>query len=178
MDGRGASAEIILDSVMDDPDDEDGSQESYFHVRNVRVTIHSFRYNYHAYHSWAASLLSPVIRPMVRRLLSKLLEQKIRETFEHADRELHAMLERMRVASIANQGGGSVESWIKAVLSRPEHVRRRSGGYRVNVGMDDVLFPGEHGPGALVGKMKSARERVEAGGEEDGWRNDIFDIRA
>lgn len=180
MDGRGASAEIVLDSVIDDEDDEN-TQESYFQVRNVKVNIHRFRYNYHAYHSWAATILSPIIRPMIRRLLSKLLEQKIRDAFEQADREIYALVERMRVASIANQGGGSIEAWIRAVLSRPDHHRRgRGSDYRVNVGTGDVLFPGEHGPGALVGKIKSGKERVEAGGEEEeaGWRNDIFDVKA
>lgn len=118
---------------------------------------------------------------MIRRLLSKLLEQKIRETFETADRELHALSERMRVASIANQGGGSVEAWIRAVLSRPAHARRGRSDYRVNVGVSDVLFPGEHGPGALMTKVKAAEERVDAGAGDEverGWRNDIFDVRA
>lgn len=180
MDGRGASAEIILDSVIDDEDDE-STQESYFQVRNVKVNIHRFRYNYHAYHSWAATLLSPIIRPMIRKLLSKLLEQKIRDMFEQADREIYALVERMRVASIANQGGGSIEAWIRAVLSRPDHHRRgRGSDYRVNVGTSDVLFPGEHGPGAVTSKLKSGRERVEAGAEdgEAGWRNNIFDVKA
>lgn len=118
---------------------------------------------------------------MIRKLLSKLLEQKIRELCEQADREIYALVERMRVASIANQGGGSIEAWIRAVLSRPDHHRRGRGtDYRVNVGTSDVLFPGEHGPGALVSKLKSGRERVEAGGEEGemGWRNNIFEVRA
>lgn len=183
MDGRGASAELILDTILDDDDydAETSTAESYFHVRSVNVKIHNFRYNYHAYHTWAATLLAPIIRPAIRQLLSRLLEQKIREGFEMADREIHALVERMRVASIAAQGGGSVESWIRAVLSRPEGGRRGgSGSFRVNIGTGEVLFPGERPPGSLLSKLEAVEQRVEAGAEGDGveeaagWRNDIL----
>jgi len=91
-----------------------------------------------------------------------------------ADREVRAAAERMRVASIA---GGSVEGWVKAVLSRPERRRKkRHGEYEVGVG-EERLFPGEHGPGAWGAKVKRAEERVEAGGAR-GWRNQVFDVGA
>lgn len=187
IDGRGASAELILESTSSDPDsdEDDAEAESYFHVRSVKVQIHRFKYNYNAYHRWAANLLSPIVRPMVKRLLSRLLEQKIRESFEAADRELHAMAERMRVASIATAGGGvgSIESWINAVLSRPDSARRAGGrrgrAFKVSVGGED-LFPGQHPPGGILGLVRGVEERVEERavlGEEGGWRSEVFDIR-
>lgn len=180
MTGKGASADIVLESTSSSMEDEDPSiAESYFHVRNVKVQIHNFSYNYHAYHSWAATLLAPIVRPAVRKLLSSLLEQKIRSTVEMADRELHAAAERMRVASIATRGGGSIENWIRAVLSRPEPSTRRGAPDEWRISVDEEeLFPGEHGPGGLMAKMKRVEERVEVGGEEEGWRNKVFDVRA
>lgn len=182
MDGKGASAELILDAATD-ADDDDSDVDSFFRVRSVKVQIHRFRYNYNARHSWAAALLSPIIRPVVRSLLSKLLEQKIRETFEKADKELHAMAERMRVATIANAGGGSLESWITAVLSRPKGSRRGASGgrgreFQVNIGASEELFPGEHGPGGVLQKVKASEDRVHGLGEERGWKNEIFDVKA
>lgn len=182
MDGKGASAELILDAATD-ADDDDNDVDSFFRVRSVKVQIHRFRYNYNARHSWAAALLSPIIRPVVRSLLSKLLEQKIRETFEKADKELHAMAERMRVATIANAGGGSLESWITAVLSRPKDSRRGASGgrgreFQVNIGASEELFPGEHGPGGVLQKVKASEDRVHGLGEERGWKNEIFDVKA
>jgi len=176
MDGRGASADIILDSTSNDTDEDEDTMESYFHVRSVKVNVNHFSYNYHAYHSWAAALLSPFIRPAVRSMLSNMLESKIKSLLETADREIYAMFERMRVASLAQKGGGSLESYIQAVLSRPKG--RRTGGRsgnRVSVGMDEELFPGEHGPGAVMSKVRRAQENVERAGEDGGWRNQIFD---
>ncbi|KAL7270560.1 hypothetical protein RUND412_006734 [Rhizina undulata] len=173
MDGRGASAEIVLNAVTEDDDEE---PDSYFHVRSVTVHIHHFNYNYNAYHSWAASLLSPIIRPMVKNLVARVLEQKIKEAFEQADRELYALVERMRVASIANRGGGSVESWIRAVLSRPDgDKRRREGDWKVSVG-DEALFPGVYAPGSLMAELKRLRARVDDEGECESWRNNVFDV--
>jgi hypothetical protein len=179
MNGRGASADIILESTSSTRDEDESATDSYFHVRSVKVTVHNFSYNYHAYHSWAAKLLAPIVRPAVRKLLSNLIEQKIRSSVEMLDRELHAAAERMRVATIANRGGGSVESWIKAVLSRPEKAARgaTSGDWRISVD-EESLFPGEHGPGALMAKMKRVEERVDIGGEDNGWRNKVFDVNA
>jgi hypothetical protein len=154
----------------------------------VKVNIHNFRYKYNAYHTWAAALLSPIVRPMVRKLVASILEQKIKYTFEMADREIRGVVERMRVASIATSGGGSLEGWIEAILSRPpghrgggvsgvggRGARAGAGGYRVNIGEDDI-FPGEFPPGGIVGKIKDSTERVVALGEEGGWRNDVFNL--
>ena len=196
MDGPGVSVDIVLDRAnYDEYFDDDTDAECYFHVRSVKVNVHRFRYNYNAYHSWAATLMSPVIKPIVKRLISRLLEDKIREGFENADRELHAMAERMRVATIANKGGGSIESWVRAVLSRPENVRRGAlhgsageAGYRINqpgrdgfavtIGAEEEIFPGEHGPGAVVSKFGMAEDRVVNGGEVGGWRCSVFGVRA
>jgi hypothetical protein len=180
MTDKGASADIVLESTSDSMEDEDPSiAESYFHVRSVKVQIHNFSYNYHAYHSWAAKLLAPVVRPAVRKLLSNLLEQKIRSTVEMLDRELHAAAERMRVATIANRGGGSIENWIRAVLSRPEKSARAGARDEWRISVDEeLLFPGEHGPGGIMAKMKRVDERVEVGGEDDSWRNKVFDVNA
>ncbi|RPA99516.1 hypothetical protein L873DRAFT_1683147 [Choiromyces venosus 120613-1] len=193
LDGRGADAEVVLESHSEDDDDYDddnqdvyGAGGHYFSVKSVKVNIHNFRYKYNAYHTWAAALLSPIVRPMVRKLVASILEQKIKQTFELADREIRGAAERMRIASIATSGsgGGSLEGWIRAILSRPPaHKssraggdRRGGGGYRVNIG-DDEIFPGEFPPGGIVGKIKDSTERVGALGEEGGWRNDVFDLR-
>ncbi|KAG0132128.1 hypothetical protein HOY82DRAFT_484086 [Tuber indicum] len=195
LDGRGADAEIMLESHSedeeDDGDDGDGVFGSgrYFQVKSVKVNIHNFRYKYNAYHTWAAALLSPIVRPMVRKLVASILEQKIKYMFEMADREIRGVVERMRVASIATSGGGSLEGWIEAILSRPpghrgggvsgaggRGARAGAGGYRVSIGEDDI-FPGEFPPGGIVGKIKDSTERVAALGEEGGWRNDVFDLR-
>jgi len=192
LDGRGADAEIILESHSDD-DDDDGADSvygsgRYFQVKSVKVNIHNFKYKYNAYHTWAAALLSPVVRPMVRKLVASILEQRIKHTFEMADREIRGVVERMRVASIATSGGGgSFEGWIKAILSRPpghrgvsvegRSARVGGGGYKVNIGEDEI-FPGEFPPGGIVGKIKDSTERVAALGEEGGWKNDVFDLRA
>jgi hypothetical protein len=176
MTGRGADADIVLESTSHD-DDDDPTRDSYFHVKSVDVKIHSLSYNYHAYHSWAATLGAPIIKPTVRKLLSKILAEKIRSGVEQLDRELYAAAERMRVASIANRGGGSLEAWIRAVLSRPEgrHIHSR-GEWRISVEDDQLLFPGEHAPGGILAKMKRAEEDVEDGGQR-GWRNAVFDVR-
>jgi len=178
MTHHGASADIVLESVSSDEDDDEELADSYFHVKSVNVTIHNFSYNYHAYHSWAAALLSPIIKPIIRKLVANVLQQRIRSVIEQADREIHAAAERMRVASIANRGGGSVEAWIKAVLSRPQGSGRRRGDAEWRVNMDEPqLFPDEHAPGSVLAKMKRAEERVEREQEEDGWRNSVFDVR-
>lgn len=195
MDGPGVSVDIVLDKAnYDEYFDDDTDADVYFHVRSVKVDIHRFRYKYHAYHSWAASLLSPVIKPIIRNLISRFLEDKIRLGFETADRELHALAERMRVASIANRGG-NLEAWVRAVFSRPSSaskgavhaVRGERGvrigtgggnGFAVTIGEEEELFPGEHGPGAVLTKFGAAEERVEETGEEcRGWKNEIFDVR-
>jgi len=179
MTHRGASADIILESVSSDDDDDDSAEDSYFHVKSVNVTIHNFSYKYHAYHTWAAALLSPIIKPIIRKLIANVLQQKIRGAIETADREIHAAAERMRVASIATRDGGSVEAWIRAVLSRPPGSGRRRGGAEWRVVVDEPqLFPGEHPPGSVLAKLKRAEERVETGREEEGWRNNVFDVRA
>jgi len=192
-----ASADIVLDKAnYDEYFDDDADAESYFHVRSVKVQVHKFRYNYNAYHSWAATLMSPVIKPIIRKLLARMMEDKIREGFEAADKELHALAERVRVATIANKGGGSMEAWVRAVLSRPGSGERRRGlhtsagerglrigqggrnGFAVTIGAEEELFPGEHGPGAVLSKFGTAEERVLTSGEVGGgWRNDIFDVR-
>lgn len=193
LDGRGADAEIILESHSDDDDEDDGADGlygggRYFQVKSVKVNIHNFKYKYNAYHTWAAALLSPVVRPMVRKLVASILEQRIKHTFEMADREIRGVVERMRIASIATSGGGgSLEGWIKAILSRPpghrgsgaegRGARVGGGGYKVNIGEDEI-FPGEFPPGGIVGKIKDSTERVTALGEEGGWKNDVFDLRA
>jgi len=183
MTGRGASADIVLESSSHDEDeDEDPMADSYFRVKSVTVKIHNFSYKYHAYHTWAAALLSPIIKPAVRKLLANVLEQRIRGAIEQLDREIYAAAERMRVASIANRGGGSMEAWIRAVLSRPEHSRRRRrqrGEFRVSVEDDGAfLFPGEHAPGGVLAKVKKAEDNVEVGHEYEGrWRNSVFDVR-
>ncbi|KAI5796891.1 hypothetical protein FPQ18DRAFT_255807 [Pyronema domesticum] len=177
MTGRGASADIVLESV---PSDDDDTNENYFHVKSVDVSIHSLTYNYHAYHTWAASLLSPFIKPAIKKMVTNILEGKIKAAVEMADREIYAAAERMRVASIANRGGGSVEAWIRAVLSRPPSARRSSlmrGEFRMNID-EPQLFPGEHAPGSILAKMKRAEDRVEAGMEQGGWRNQVFSIDA
>ena len=195
MDGPGISIDIVLDKAnYDEYFDDDTDADVYFHVRTVKVNIHRFRYKYHAYHSWAASLMSPVIKPILRNLISRLLEDKIRQGFEAADRELHALAERMRVASIANKGG-SLEAWVRAVFSRPSSATKRGvhasrgergvrigtggrDGFTVTLGEEEELFPGEHGPGAVLTKFGAAEERVEATREESGgWKNEIFDVR-
>ena len=179
MTDRGASADLVLESNSSDTDDdEDPVSDSYFRVKSVKVHIHNFSYNYRAYHTWAAALLAPVIRPAIRRLLGRVLEERIKIALETADRELFAAAERMRVASIASGGGGSVESWIKAVMSRPPARARRSrvrGEWRVSVEDDGgLMFPGEYPPGGVVGRMRRAEERVEDGTEEGTWRNEVF----
>jgi hypothetical protein len=177
MTGRGADADIVLESTSRD-DDDDLTRDSYFHVKSVDVKIHNLSYNYHAYHSWAATLGAPIIKPTIRKLLSKILAEKIRSGVEQLDRELYAAAERMRVASIANRGGGSLEAWIRAILSRPEgrHTHSR-GEWRISVEDEgELLFPDEHAPGGILAKMKSAEENVEAG-EQRGWRNAVFDVR-
>jgi len=187
MDGPGASAEIILESnyYSDDYDNvpEDYNEESFFSVRNVKVTIHRFSYKYHAYHSWAAAIMRPLVRPIVRKVLSSLLERKIKEGLEDLDKELYAMAERARVATIASGGQGSVENWIRAVLSRPpgakRQARRRAKNTRdfeVTVG-ERELFPDEHGPGSVLTKMDAIDERIAR--ESDGtWRSNLFDLKA
>lgn len=192
-----ASADIVLDNAnYDDYFDDDADAESYFHVRSVKVQVNKFKYNYNAYHTWAATLLSPIIKPIIRGLLSRLLEKKIREGFEAADKELHALAERVRVATIANRGGGSMEAWVRAVVSRPKSGVRGRGiqtstgergvrigqggrnGFAVTIGAEEDLFPGEHGPGAVLSKFGTAEERVLTSGEVGGgWRNDIFNVR-
>ena len=181
MTKRGASADIVLESSSHDEDeDEDPTADSYFRVKSVTVKIHNFSYNYHAYHTWAAAMLSPIIKPAVRKLLEHVLEQRIRGAMEQLDREIYAAAERMRVASIANRGGGSMEAWIRAVLSRPEARRRRRhrGEFRVSVDDGALLFPGEHAPGGILAKVKKAEDNVEAGHDGEGrWRNSVFDVR-
>ncbi|KAF8533978.1 hypothetical protein BDD12DRAFT_758363 [Trichophaea hybrida] len=178
MTHNGASADVILESSSSD-DDDDVTGDSYFHIKSVNVTIHNFSYNYHAYHTWAAALLSPIIKPIIKKLVASILQQKIREAVEMADREIHAAAERMRVASIATKDGGSIEAWIRAVLSRPPGSGRRHGGAEWRIVVDEPeLFPGEHPPGSMLAKLKRAEERVEAGREEEGWRNSIFVVRA
>lgn len=190
------SADIVLDKAnYDEYFDDDTDAECYFHVRSVKVNVNSFKYKYNAYHSWAATLMSPIIKPLIRRLISRLLENKIREGFEQADRELHALAERVRVATIANRGGGSMEAWVRAVVSRPSSggrgaVRASAGerglrlgaggrdGFAVTIGAEEELFPGEHGPGAVLSKFGTAEERVLTQGEVGGgWRNEMFDVR-
>jgi len=186
MDGPGASAEVILESnyYSDDNDTvpEDYDEESFFSVRSVRVVIHRFSYKYHAYHSWAAALMGPFVRPIVRKVLSSLLEQRIKEGLEHLDKELHAMAERARVATIANGGKGSMESWVRAVLSRPPGLRRQvrrkaknARDFEVTIG-ERELFPDEHGPGSLLLKTDAVDERISD--ESDGtWRSALFDLK-
>lgn len=175
---RGASADLVLESTSHDADDdEDPSEDSYFRVKSVRVKIDDFSYNYRAYHTWAAATLAPVLRPAIRKLLSRVLEARIKNALESVDREIFAAAERMRVASIASRGGGSVEAWIRAVMSRPERSRRRGGRGEWRVSLEDdggLMFPGEFPPGGVVGKMRRAEERVEEGQEEGTWRNDVF----
>lgn len=179
MTGKGASADLVLESAAPDDDEDDPTRDSFFHVKSVDVKIHNLSYNYHAYHSWAATLGAPIIKPIVRRLLSKVLEERIKGCFEQLDREIYAAAERMRVASIATRGGGSLEGWIRAVLSRPEGKRtKQRGEWRISVEDDGgLIFPGEHAPGGILTKMWNVEERVEAGKEPGGWRNVVFDIR-
>lgn len=201
------SLEIILDKAnYDEYFDDDVAPDSWFHVRSVSVHVDRFKYKYNAYHSWAAALCAPVVRPAVRRLVERVAVEKVRAAVEAIDREGHALVERMRVATIASQGGGSLEAWIRAVLSRPEGVGRRratrggrgggvgvqrgergvrlegggSGrgeGFVVTIGAEEELFPGEHGPGAILAKVGASEERVGEG-EMGGWRNSIFDVGA
>ncbi|KAF8426692.1 hypothetical protein EV426DRAFT_636185 [Tirmania nivea] len=197
------SCDIVLDKVTDDYDDDDTPPDEWFRVRSVDVRVERFAYRYNAYHSWAAKLCAPIVKPMVRRLVERVAGEKIREALEAVDREGHALVERVRVATIANKGGGSLEAWIQAVVSRPKGVfggrgggrgkvavqggergvrlqsagRRRGEGFVVTIGAQEELFPGEHGPGAVLAKAGAAADRV-AEGERIGWGNAIFDVGA
>lgn len=194
------SCEILLDKATvvsddDDEDNDDGDGGEWFRVRSVEVKVDSLTYKYNAYHSWAASLCGVVVRPMVKRLVERVAAEKIREALEMIEREGHALVERARVATIASKGGGSLEAWIRAVLSRPGGGRgggvevqardrgvrlesrggRRRKGFVVTIGAQEELFPGEHGPGAVLVKVGAAEERVGEG-QRVGWRNEVFDL--
>ncbi|KAF8468285.1 hypothetical protein BDZ91DRAFT_656346, partial [Kalaharituber pfeilii] len=190
------SLDVVLDNAnYDDFFDDDEAAESYFHVRSVKVNVNKFGYAYLGYHRWAAKLLAPVIRPVIRGVIGRMMEEKVRDGVTWVDREVKAAIERMRVATVA---GAGMEGWVKAVMSRPETSRRgRKGrgrvevergerglrveqggrnGFVVTVGAQEELFPGEHGPGAVISKFGAAEERVEEGREGGGWRNEVFDV--
>lgn len=207
------SCEIFLEKATngdDDGDDGDGDGGEWFRVRSVEVKVDSLKFKYNAYHSWAAKLCGVLVRPMMRRLVERVAGEKIRQALEMIDSEGRALVERVRVATIANKGGGSMEMWIRAVMSRPGGVggwgrwgrwggggrgvqvqtngrsvrlegrgghRRRGDGFVVTIGAQEELFPGEHGPGAVLAKAEAAEERVGEG-ERNGWRNTVFDVGA
>ncbi|KAI5800208.1 hypothetical protein DFH27DRAFT_482855 [Peziza echinospora] len=213
--GRGdieveCTVDVVLDSargLLDSDDSEEGTDpspnnawedddehDSYFHVRSVHATLTKFDYNYYdAYHTWAAALLAPFIRSAVKNVVGRMLEEKIYDAVGWADREIYALGERMRVASIASDG--NVEGWVRAVLSRSKGRRGGQmgarggrggrdgrGGWVVTVGTEDEegLFPGEHAPGAVVSEfLGGGRTRAGAGrggGGGDGWRSDVFNL--
>jgi hypothetical protein len=81
---------------------------------------------------------------------------------------------RLKTATIANNGQGSPEAWIRAVLKGGFSPSRQKGQFSVNVGVSEELLPGMHGPNSISQSLQEAEEHAKSGA---GWRNDVFSVQ-
>jgi len=159
MDKGGVSAEIKLTANLSTSDD------SFFQVDKVDVSIHHFAYSLHqSEHNILAVLLYPFVKPIIRAQLQHLLEREIKSQFENLDSYVRDLRARVQVAK-----GQGPEAWVRAFLAGSSRGGRWSGQYAVNIGGESVLrgFRGPMGEGIL-----RAERRAEGG---QGWRSEVFD---
>ncbi|OLL24822.1 hypothetical protein NEOLI_003498 [Neolecta irregularis DAH-3] len=168
MDGQGCDVEIILEHNADD-----GGESAYFHVHSVTVKVHKFKYAIRgASHSFLATFLEPFLRPFIKRSIAQSLQNYLRQTFERFDTKAYEFFERVRVASVANNGQASPEAWLRAVFSKGRKAAKRQS-YVIGTGED--ILAGIHGPaGDVYSLIREAEDRAKEGKE---WRSEVFDIK-
>ncbi|BFZ60980.1 hypothetical protein YB2330_002037 [Saitoella coloradoensis] len=175
MDGDGVSAEITLES---DSTDDDLDYE-YFHVDKVDVTIHKFKYAVHgAEHALLATILQPFVSSFIKTAVSTLLEKYIAQEFERLDRQIRLFSERIKAATVANNGQASPEAWIRAVFGplTGGGGGGQKGQYAVNLG-SETLLPGVRPPGSLGEEVwRRDVELEEEAARKVTWRTNLFDV--
>lgn len=171
FDGTGASAEIILKTTTA----RDGQSQPYFEVESIKVAIHSFKYRYHAYHSWLAFFARPFVYRFVKNIVTRVIESVLTESINGVNEEIAQL--RLRMANAIKSEDANTATYVKAFLTKGVAGRKPYQGplpFALNVGISEELFPGEYTPGSIVALKAYAEEEVDHQGRT--WRSDVFDV--
>jgi len=155
--------------------------EQILTLKAVRVHVHKLNYQLRqSKFSFLGWLLKPLLRPIVRKVMEKQLATAIADTIRAANRELLFARERLRATRISDPD--DLRTFIKAVMARLTPEEDPDLYTRVGVAQPGKgVFKGVYAPGSIVKlwneEAAQAAERVEDY-EEQGWRNEIFDVHA
>jgi hypothetical protein len=174
LDERGIDVSVILDVGKD-------RMEQLVSVHAVKVHIHRLNYKLqNTRFSFFAWLLKPAVRPIIKRSLEMYLASAIRDSIRFVNRELVFARERLRATRIANPS--DLWTFIRAVAARM--IPPPNPDLRIHFGLDQTgssVFEGIYTPGSISRVWREeavhAGSRVEEN-ERDGWRNDIFSVKA
>jgi hypothetical protein len=156
--------------------------EKILTLKDVRVHIHKLKYQLSkSKFSWIAWLVKPLLQPIVRKVMEKQIASAVAEFFHTANRELLFARERLRATRISDPQ--DVRTFVKAVMTRMQGGGGPDPDVYSRVGVDAPgkgVFKGKYAPGSVV---KLWHEEAQRAGEivddfqQDGWRNDIFDVQ-
>jgi hypothetical protein len=155
--------------------------EKILTLKAVRVHVHKLNYvlrkSKFSFFGW---LFKPLLRPIVRKVMEKQLATAIAQGIHAANRELLFARERLRATRISDPD--DLRTFVKAVLARLTPEEDPDTYTRVGVAQPGKgVFKGVYAPGSIVKlwneEAVQAGERVEEY-EEQGWRNEIFDVHA
>jgi len=158
--------------------------EKILSLRDVRVKIHHLSYTLRkSKFVCLAWIFKPLLRLIIRKVFEKQLRIAIADTLHAANRELLYARERLRATRISDPR--DLRTFIKAIITRltPEE----DPDLYTNIGITGAsnvrgnVFAGVYAPGSVVKlwneEAAQAGERVEDNAVQ-GWRNEIFDVRA
>lgn len=148
-------------------------------VRNARVRIHRFNYEFNKSRvSWLAWLFKPLLRPLIRTLIEMSMASAIKDACATVNRELLFARERLRAARVADPN--DIWTFIRAVSARLSS--KPDPNQHIRIGIDqpgEGVFDGVYAPGSVVKvwneEGQGAEERVRES-RRDGWRNAIFGV--
>lgn len=155
--------------------------EKILALKSVKVNIHKLNYKLRkSKFAWCAWLFKPFIRPIIRKTMEHKLAKAVADGLHAANRELLFARERLRATRISNPD--DLWTFFKAVGTRllPEEdpdLYTRVGVAQPGKG----VFKNRYAPGSLVKlwneEATRATDRIREN-EEEGWRNNIFDVQA
>jgi hypothetical protein len=155
--------------------------EKILTLKSVRVHIHNLNYqprkSKFSFFGW---LFKPLLRPVIRKVMEKQLAQAIAKTIHAANRELLFARERLRATRISDPD--DLLTFIKAVAARLTPEEDPDLYTRVGIAQPGKgIFKGVYAPGSIVKlwneEAAQAAERI-GDYEQNGWRNEIFDVQA
>lgn len=155
--------------------------EKMLSLRAVRVHVHKLQYRMQrSKFTWLGWLFKPLLRPVLKRVMERQVAGAIAELLHAANRELLFARERLRATRIAEPR--DLMTFLRAVAARLTPAEDPDVYTRVGVDQPGKgVFKGVYTPASVVKlwheQGRRARERVEDG-EVEGWRNEIFDVRA